>query len=233
MDVLPAAPEPVCPDPAKGLVKLSRVAYLRFKEALFAGRIPTGAVVTQNDLITRLDVPIGPLREALQVLESEGLITMLPRAGIRVIKPDLSLIKNSFQLRRILELEALRKFAERTSIADIDEWVGRHEAVIAQAERGDAKPALIDSARNLDLAFHAALIGALRNPLIDEIYGRTKDQIRLIRLDRLYMWSTATVTQTMREHLRVLSELQQRHADAAVAAMETHLAAALHRAIGL
>jgi DNA-binding GntR family transcriptional regulator len=130
-------------------------------------------------------------------------------------------------------LEALREFAEHTSIADVQEWIGRHKAVIAQAERGDAKPALIDPARNLDLAFHAALIRALQNPLIDEIYGRTKDQIRLIRLDRPYMWSTATVTQTMREHLRVLNELQQRDADAAVAAMETHLAAALHRAIGL
>jgi DNA-binding GntR family transcriptional regulator len=105
--------------------------------------------------------------------------------------------------------------------------------MIAQAEHGDAPPELIDATRNLDLAFHAALIGALQNPLIDDIYSRTKDQIRLIRLDRLYMWSTATVTQTMREHLGVLKALHRHDTDAALAAMETHLATALHRAIGL
>ena len=55
-----------------------------------------------------LDVPIGPLREALQVLENDGLLTMLPRSGIRIVKPGMSLMKDSFQLRRILEIEGVR-----------------------------------------------------------------------------------------------------------------------------
>ena len=76
------------------------------------------------------------------------------------------------------------------------------------------------------------LIAALRNPLIDDVYTKIKDRIRLVRLDNLYMLSAVTVERTMQEHLRVLQALAARDTDAAVRAMEDHLAAALHRAIG-
>lgn len=215
------------------LMKLSRVAYQRFKEVLFAQQIATGATLTQGELCALLDVPIGPLREALQLLESERLVEMLPRAGIRIVKPDVSVIRNSFQARRILEAEAVRKFAERAPIEDIEDWTRRHREMLARALESGIAEGLIDEARALDLTFHASLVASLRNPLIDEFYARTKDQIRLIRLDNSYLLSAATVAATMREHLRVLEPLLKRDAEAAVLAMEDHLAAALNRSIGL
>ncbi len=83
------------------------------------------------------------------------------------------------------------------------------------------------------MELHTALVAALRNPLIDEIYERTKDQIRLIRLDNLYLLSSVTVVATMTEHLRILEAVRARDCDAAVRAMEDHLAASLQRALGL
>src|SRR4051794_40664782 len=75
-------------------VKLSQLAYQRFKEGLLTGRIEAGAVMSQADLVRLLDVPISPLREAIQVLESEGLLKVAPRSGIEIMKPDMELIKN-------------------------------------------------------------------------------------------------------------------------------------------
>ena len=131
-----AAPAPVgggCPERQP---KLSRIAYARFKESLFARRIPIGATVTQAELVELLEVPIGPLREALQVLENDGLLTMLPRSGIRIVKPGMSLMKDSFQLRRILELEAVRKYAEGCGATNSRGWRRRIARFSRQRSRG-------------------------------------------------------------------------------------------------
>jgi DNA-binding GntR family transcriptional regulator len=231
MQLLDPGPPPSV-DSTKPLAKLSQLAYQRFKEALFAQNIATGATLTQGDLVRLLDVPLGPLREALQVLESEGLVTMLPRAGIRIVKPDMALIKDCFQLRRILECEAVRKYADRAPAQEMANWIARHRTIIARVETGASEPELFEAARAVDQSFHAMLIAALRNPLIDDVYTKIKDRIRLVRLDNLYMLSAVTVERTMQEHLRVLQALAARDTDAAVRAMEDHLAAALHRAIG-
>jgi DNA-binding GntR family transcriptional regulator len=219
-------------DPQKRLVKLSQTACRRFKEALFSKSIPMGTILTQAELVTLLDVPIGPLREALQVLESEGLAEMLPRSGIRIVKPDFPLIKDIFQLRRILECEAVRKFAERASAEELALWTARHHEVLSEAERGGLESELIQNAIALDRSFHATLIANLRNPTIEELYGKTTERIRLVRLDTAYMRSAITVSHAMQEHMLVLDALRTRDVAAAIGFMEDHLAASLHRAIG-
>jgi DNA-binding GntR family transcriptional regulator len=221
------------PAPAKPVQKLSQLAYARFKDALFDARIPIGATVTQADLTALLDVPLGPLREALQVLESEGLLTMLPRAGIRIVTPDMALVKDSFQLRRILECEAVRKFAADASDDDLARWDAAHRGVIAAAQDRVEIGALGTRSRKVDRGFHTALIGALRNPQIDEVYARVGERIRLVQIQSRYRLSPTVVTQTMEEHLAILAALRARDTEAAAAAMEHHIARTLHRAIGM
>lgn len=213
--------------------KLSRIAYARFKEFLFARRIPIGATVTQAELVELLDVPIGPLREALQVLENDGLLTMLPRSGIRIVQPGMGLMKDSFQLRRILELEAVRKYAEVAEADELARLQTAHRQVLAAAQARIAEDALIAHSGTVDRGFHAILINSLRNPQIHEVYSRTNERIRLVRLDNRYRQSATTVTQAMQEHLVILDALRTQDSPAAVAAMEDHLRRALHRAIGL
>jgi DNA-binding GntR family transcriptional regulator len=219
--------------PVERQPKLSRIAYARFKECLFARRIPIGATVTQAELVELLEVPIGPLREALQVLESDGLLTMLPRSGIRIVQPGMGLLKDSFQLRRILELEAVRKYAEVAPDDELARLEAAHRDVLAAAQSRMAEDALIAHSGTVDRGFHANLIASLRNPQINEVYGRTNERIRLVRLDNRYRQSATTVTQAMQEHLVVLDALRAHDSAAAVAAMEDHLRRALHRAIGL
>lgn len=213
--------------------KLGRIAYLRFKESLFARRIPIGATLTQSDVMELLDVPIGPLREALQLLENEGLVTMVRRTGIRIVKPDMGLLKDSFQLRRILEMEAVRKYAEVTQAEELDRWFVAHREVLAAARSTMAEDALIEHSGTVDRHFHATLIGSLRNPQIEDVYGRVNERIRLVRLDNRYRQSSATVTQAMQEHLAILDALRAHDPAAAAIAIEDHLRRTLHRAIGL
>lgn len=219
--------------PQSGAPKLSQLAHRRFKEALFDRRIRTGAVMSQHELAEIVGVPVGPLREALQVLESEGLLTVMPRSGIRICKPDFELVKDSYQLRRILEREAVARFVEQVDGATLDRQEEAHRALMAQATDDVDAPNLFATATAVDHGLHQAMIGRLRNPIISAVYAQTYMQICLIRLDRDYALSPLLIRRTMEEHLAVIAAVRRRDTDAAVAAMDDHLTRSMHRAMGL
>jgi DNA-binding GntR family transcriptional regulator len=218
---------------AEAPTKLSQIAYQRFKEALFSRQIPIGATVSQGELAELLQVQTGALREAMQLLEKEGFLTVLPRSGIRIVKPDMSHLKDCFQMRRALEGEAVRRFAERVTMGELADWRARHEGIIELAHGGTVESALIERSTEVDQAFHTALSETTRNPLMISAHVHMMEQIGVIRLDNMYMLSSLAIIQTMQEHLAVLAALEAHDADGAAVAMDAHLARAMHRAMGL
>jgi DNA-binding GntR family transcriptional regulator len=80
-----------------------------------------------------LDEAAGPLRGALQLLEDDARVAIVPRAGICFVKPDMSRLKDNFQLRRILEMEAVRKYAEVAQAEELKWWNAAHREVLAAA----------------------------------------------------------------------------------------------------
>lgn len=218
---------------AEAPTKLSQIAYQRFKEALFSRQIPIGATVSQGELAELLQVQTGALREAMQLLEKEGFLTVLPRSGIRIVKPDMSHLKDCFQMRRVIEAEAVRRFAERATMVELADWRARHEGIIELARGGTVESALIKRSAEVDQAFHLALAESTRNPLMISAHSHMMEQIGVIRLDNMYMLSSLAIIQTMQEHIGVIAALEKQDPDAAVAAMDAHLARAMHRAMGL
>lgn len=94
-----------------------------------------------------------------------------------------------------------------------------------------AEDALIKHSGVVEFRFHAVLIGLLRNPQIDEAYGRMNESICLVRLDNRHRQSSVTVTQVMQEDVTILDALCAH--DTAVIVIEDHLRRELHCAIGL
>ena len=214
-------------------MSLSDLARARFLEALFDRWIEPGAFVSQSDLVRILDVPVGPLRDALRVLQTEGWLTIHARSGIEIRKPDFELVRNSYQLRLVLERAAIRSFAEVASLARIKALELQHRAVIAEVEGCEL---VLDQARRLegfDQAFHLEVIGVLRNPMIERAYQQAQSFVHLIRLDREYRLSWLMVIRTMNEHLEILKACSARDPAAAEAALEAHFACAMQRAVGL
>jgi DNA-binding GntR family transcriptional regulator len=180
-----------------------------------------------------LQVQTGALREAMQLLEKEGFLTVLPRSGIRIVKPDMSHLKDCFQMRRVIEAEAVRRFAERATMVELADWRARHEGIIELARGGTLESALIKRSAEVDQAFHLVLAESTRNPLMISAHAHMMEQIGVIRLDNMYMLSSLAIIQTMQEHIGVIAGLEKQDPDAAVAAMDAHLARAMHRAMGL
>lgn len=210
--------------------RLSEVAYERILEGLFARRVQVGAFLSQAELCALVDVPIAPLRDALRVLEAEGILTIHPRSGIQFVKPGLELTRATYQFRLIIERAAVRVFAEQGDEVAIAAMLEGHRAMIAQVEATGLDDAALQEVDRLEQGFHGAVIGIMQNQLIDTSYRRMMHYLRLLRLDRKF--SAPIILRTLREHVDILEACARRDADGAEAALAAHLGAAIQRNIG-
>ncbi|AHE52025.1 GntR family transcriptional regulator [Sphingomonas sanxanigenens] len=227
-----AAPAAIAPATAGGdNRRLSDIAYARILEGLFERTVPAGAFVSQNDLVRLLGIPVQPLRDALRVLEAEGVLTIHPRSGIQFLKPDLELARSTYQFRSIIERSAARTFSETAGAAEIGGLIEAHQTLLERIETGGLDVEDISALDALEERFHGSMIASLRNPLIETTSRRLKNYVRIIRLERLVTQPLAM--RTLREHLEILHACRDRDADRAEAALSAHFQAALQRILGM
>jgi DNA-binding GntR family transcriptional regulator len=211
--------------------RLSDLAYARVFELMYERKLPAGAFVSQSELVELTGVPVAPLRDALRTLEAEGVLTIHPHAGIQFTKPGLELTRSTYQFRGIIEAAAVAVFAETASDTDILELLRQHREVEASLESEGLMPHNAANLERLEELLHGTIVGSLNNTLIDTSYRRIRNYLKLLRLDR--KMSAPLALRSLREHIAVLEACRTHDARAAVAAIQTHFAAALQRNLGL
>ncbi|RUM27135.1 GntR family transcriptional regulator [Rhizobium vallis] len=211
--------------------RLSDIAYDRILESLFDRKVPVGAFISQNELSAIVDVPVAPLRDALRMLEAEGILTIHPRSGIQFVRPGLELTRSTYQFRSIVEKAAVRVFAEEGDENVMNALEVRHSRLIRKVERDGITTESLTETDELELELHGQIIKALRNPLIEIAYRRMHNYLRLLRLDRKL--TVPILLRTLKEHLDILEACATRNADAAEKALQAHFQAAIQRNLGL
>ena len=215
--------------PAGG--RLSDLAYNRILEGLFDRRLPAGAFVSQNALVQLVGVPLAPLRDALRVLEAEGVLQIHPRSGIQFVKPGLELTRATYQFRAIIERAAVAVHAETADEAELAETARRHRALMAELEANGLTDDAKAEIEALELLLHNAIIGSLNNPLIETSYKRMHNYLRLVRLDRRI--TVPIVLRSLREHMEIIDACAARDKERAVKALDAHFTLALQRHMGM
>lgn len=211
---------------------LRQIAYERFMERLYSGALRPGLLVSQRELCALLDVPMGPMREALKRLEAETIVTLIPQRGIRILDVDEKTINDVFRMRLIIEPEAVRCFDHQGHKELLGDLLMR---TMAAAEAPPITSRLdigeIDALTSLDHEMHRMFVNAMENSFASELFERMLGKLRLTRLMfRLRSFSDGGAAN---EHLEVLRLVSDGEPDAAAAAMERHLKASWERALGL
>ncbi len=83
------------------------------RERISTQRYPAGSWLRQEQLSAELGVSRTPLREALRVLEQEGLVQVVAGQGARVVTGDLATLLDAYQLRAVVDGLAARLAAEK------------------------------------------------------------------------------------------------------------------------
>ncbi len=100
---------------------LTEHAYLSIRDRILRGDLPFGAGLSRRALAEELGISIVPVGDALQRLESDGLVESRPRVGTRVRIPTAKAIRGHYILREALESQAARIFAEKASGSEREE----------------------------------------------------------------------------------------------------------------
>ena len=212
-------------------LRLSDIAYARILEILFERKVAAGAYVSQADLVELTGVSVGPLRDALRILEAEGVLTIHPRAGIEFVKPGLELTRSTYQFRGIIEAAAVAVYAETADAVEMEELHCRHIKLIQMIEENGITDESLAELEALEHLLHNTIIKSLHNTLIETSYRRIHNYLCLIRLERKL--TEPLVLRSLREHLEIIEACQLRDPNKAEAALQAHFNAALLRHMGL
>lgn len=211
---------------------LRQVAYERFMQNLYGGVLRAGLLVSQRELCEQLDVPMGPMREALKRLEAEAVVTLIPQRGIRILDVEEKTINDVFQMRMMIEPEAVRRFSVSGREAELGDLMARTRAAAeAPAVTSRLDMDEIGALTSLDHEMHRLFVDAMENAFATELFERMLGKLRLTRL--MFRLRSFSDEGAANEHLEVLNLITHGEADAAAAAMQRHLEASWRRALGL
>ncbi|MBI4910115.1 MAG: GntR family transcriptional regulator [Acidobacteria bacterium] len=114
---------------------LAEKAYLILRDRILKGQLPLGSSLSRRALANELGVSLLPISEALQRLESDGLVESRPRVGTRVCDPTPEEIRERYEVREALESQAARLFAARAGVRDRLHLVREAESMDAMFNR--------------------------------------------------------------------------------------------------
>ncbi|MBQ0822012.1 GntR family transcriptional regulator [Microvirga terrae] len=212
-------------------IKLRERAYDVFTEQLLQSQIKPGQFVTQRELVALTGQPLGAIRELIPRLEAEGLIVTVPQRGLQILPLDITLIRNAFQFRLILEREAIAVFSQTASDAAITRIEAAHQSIVDDARYGLTEQ-LVAMAQHVDREFHETIIDDLNNEIISKAYRVNWIKVRLIRQSETSL-DEDLVIPVMREHLAIIAAMKRRDTAAAVEAAIAHVMNARARALRL
>lgn len=195
------------------------VALKRMKNAIVACELAPGAKLKVDSLSKAYGLSSSPIREALNRLTQEGIVTAVENKGFRVAPVSMQDFEEICRLRVLLESEALKDSIE---LGD-DAWEGNvlaafHRLSSLEKKLGSDPVALNNEWTERHKAFHFALFSACRSPLllslIDSLFDRAERYRRYSALHRL------TPRRKSSEHQSLMN---------AVLARDTKKALELHR----
>jgi DNA-binding GntR family transcriptional regulator len=155
--------------------------YRQFKQCLFSGELKPGQFVSQRELASLFGAPLSPVREAIRQLECEQLIRVFPQRGIQIVESDPKTINDGHDYRLLLEINAIRQFAEGAPADIIDRLRRATEGAIETLRAAPDDSAAIRSAMEAAWDFHETIVDFQGNSIISHHYRLNSARIRLFR----------------------------------------------------
>ncbi len=182
---------------------LHREVVDRIREMIFEGNLAVGERVPEKALCQRLAISRTPLREALKVLASEGLIELLPNRGARVARLTAEAVDEMFPVMGALESLAGELACARITDVEVDEVRALHYQMAIHHKRGELKEYFA-----LNQRIHRKILEAAGNPTLGAIYGVLLGRIRMARYMANLLWERWD--EAMAEHEQILDALAKR-----------------------
>ncbi|WP_347268467.1 GntR family transcriptional regulator [Paracoccus sp. (in: a-proteobacteria)] len=189
------------------------------KEAIISTKIALGETLSEERVATQMGVSRTPVREAFSILQHQGLLTVLPRRGSVVFRPDARDIKMLVDFRRQMELGAAKLAMQNAPEATTEALQATIERM-DQARRDDKLLAYTQA----DDVFHRTFFDHCANPYYTQAYDLISGRISALRA-HLSVPLQIYRTRAYDEHLAMGKAAAEREEDRLIAILSEHIEA--------
>jgi DNA-binding GntR family transcriptional regulator len=191
------------------------------RQRIFARELAPGSWIDEMRLAEEYGISRTPLREALKVLATEGLVTMKMRRGAYVTEVNDKDQRDVYHLLSLLESDAAGVVAAQASEAELADLNHIHQELAAAVSNTASFFAINER-------FHMRLLEIANNRWRDQMVADLRKVMKLNRHNSLL--KNGRIEESLREHQALLEALLARDVSASVARMQAHFANGLEAA---
>ncbi|MBQ8625149.1 MAG: GntR family transcriptional regulator [Agathobacter sp.] len=195
---------------------LRDVVFNTLREAILRGDLQPGERLMELQLASKLGVSRTPIREAIRMLEQEGLAVTMPRKGAEVAKMTLKGMEDVLEIRGALDELASQLACERITEEQLVRLEARKQDFEASLKSGDVK--LIAEA---DVNFHDVIYEATGNPKLVSLLNNLREQIYRYRVE--YIKKVENHPILIKEHEAIYQSLLSRNEEEAKLSIREHV----------
>jgi DNA-binding GntR family transcriptional regulator len=195
---------------------LTQVVANQLRDMIVEDKLKPGEWIREQDLATQLKVSRTPLREALKLLDLEGLIRLYPNRGAVVTELTVDDVKQKLEVLAALESLAGRLACQMATEEEIAEIQALHYEMCAAFSRKNRLEYF-----KLNQQIHTAIVATTGNKTLIETHNRINAQLYRVRFQsnqQNSLWDTA-----INEHEEMLKGSINRNNEALSTAMQNHL----------
>jgi DNA-binding GntR family transcriptional regulator len=196
---------------------LRDVVFNTLREAILKGDLKPGERLMELQLASKLGVSRTPIREAIRMLEQEGLAVTTPRKGAEVAKMTLKDMEDVLEIRDALDELAVRIACQKIT----DEQLKQLEDVKELFEK-NTQTNNVKNIAEADVSFHDVIYEATGNPKLVTLLNNLREQVYRYRVE--YIKDPKNYPTLIAEHEAILDSLKNRDVKNAVEAMHVHVA---------
>ena len=207
------------PRPANGRpVGMAERIYQQLKEDIFEFRLLPGDRFSEGEVAARVEASRTPVRQALYRLQREGYLQVHFRSGWQVRPFDFVHFEELYELRILLELEAVRRLCQRPADEQPSALQELQRTWMVQPDQRlqDGRAVSL-----LDERFHCLLVEAAGNQEMARVHAEVSEKIRILR--RLDFTQAPRVALTYEEHGSILGAILARRCEEAQQLLKTHV----------
>jgi DNA-binding GntR family transcriptional regulator len=194
----------------------TELVLAEIRRAILTKRLLPGQPLVEMELANQLGVSKTPVREALKILSGSGLVTFSPYKGASVRVVDRDLAMAVYDVRLLLEPEAVGRSVRREDEAG---FAAAHTAL-------ESASAVLTSGDHADLSllnrtFHQSMYAGCGNPLLTSVLDDLRDRAALISV---VGWETSPSWETeWQEHQAILTAARAGEVDRAAELTRSHI----------
>ncbi len=201
---------------ADSYLPLRDEVFLTLRDLILKGELSPGDRLMEIHLAEKLGVSRTPVREAIRLLEKEGLAITIPRRGAQVARMTEKDLSDVLEVREALDGLAAQKACKNINDEIVEKLLASMEA-FKNAIASDDPKAIVEA----DEDFHSIIYEAADNPRLLSIVDNLKEQMYRFRFE--YVREEKNYDTLIKEHLSIIEGLKKKDVDFVKRMMHTHL----------